>query len=98
MLTDASFINQRLFRGTLARMTLDGSPRPWLENVREAEWSPDGMTLATIRVTDGEDLLDTRSERFCIGRPVTSAIFAYRRMAIMSRSSSIRSDTTTAAS
>jgi hypothetical protein len=36
VLTDASFINQRLFRGTLARMTLDGSPRPWLESVREA--------------------------------------------------------------
>ena len=58
VLTDASFINQRLFRGTLARMTLDGSPRPWLENVREAEWSPDGMTLATIRVTNSEDLLE----------------------------------------
>jgi eukaryotic-like serine/threonine-protein kinase len=58
VLTDASFVNQRLFRGTLARMTLDGSPRPWLENVREAEWSPDGTTLATIHVTDGEDLLE----------------------------------------
>ena len=58
VLTDASFINQRLFRGTLARMTLDGSPRPWLENVREAEWSPDGMTLATIRVTNSEDVLE----------------------------------------
>ena len=58
MLTDASFVNQRLFRGTLARMTLDGSPRPWLENVREAEWSADGMTLATIRVTNSEDLLE----------------------------------------
>ncbi|HKH72083.1 MAG TPA: protein kinase [Vicinamibacterales bacterium] len=58
VLTDASFINQRLFRGTLARMTLDGSPRPWLENVREAEWSPDGMTLATIRVANSGDLLE----------------------------------------
>ncbi len=58
VLTDASFINQRLFRGTLARMSLDGSPRPWLENVREAEWSPDGTTLATIRVTNSEDLLE----------------------------------------
>ena len=58
VLTDASFINQRVFRGTLARMTLDGSPRPWLENVREAEWSPDGMTLAAIRVTNSEDLLE----------------------------------------
>jgi len=58
VLTDASFINQRLFRGTLARMTLDGSPRPWLENVREAEWSADGTTLATIRVTNSEDLLE----------------------------------------
>ena len=39
-------------------MTLDGSPRPWLENVREAEWSADGMTLATIRVANSEDLLE----------------------------------------
>jgi eukaryotic-like serine/threonine-protein kinase len=58
VLTDASFVNQRLFRGTLARMTLDGSPRPWLESVREAEWSPDGMTLAIIRVNGSEDVLE----------------------------------------
>jgi Tol biopolymer transport system component len=58
VLTNASFLNQRLFRGTLARMTLDGSPRPWLENIREADWSPDGMTLAAIRVTNSEDALE----------------------------------------
>jgi eukaryotic-like serine/threonine-protein kinase len=58
ILTDALFLNQRLFKGTLARMTLDGSPRPWLEDVREAEWSPDGATLATIHVSGSEDRLE----------------------------------------
>ena len=49
VLTDATFISHRLFRGTLARMRVDGAPRPWLENVREADWSPDGSTLAVVR-------------------------------------------------
>ena len=47
-----------LFAGTLARMTIEGAPRPWLENVREADWSPDGTTLAIIHVVDGRDRLE----------------------------------------
>jgi hypothetical protein len=48
VLTNAKFIEHRLFRGTLARLTPGSSPRAWLENVREADWSPDGSTLAVI--------------------------------------------------
>jgi eukaryotic-like serine/threonine-protein kinase len=58
VLTNASYLNQRLFRGTLARMTLEGSPRPWLERVRDADWSPDGTSLAIVRVSDREDILE----------------------------------------
>jgi dipeptidyl aminopeptidase/acylaminoacyl peptidase len=36
--------------GTLARMALGGGPpREVLENVQEADWSPDGLTLAIVR-------------------------------------------------
>jgi Tol biopolymer transport system component len=49
VLTDAAYIGHRLFTGTLARLPIDGAPRPWLENVREADWSPDGSTLAVVR-------------------------------------------------
>ena len=42
--------SQRLYHGTLARMPLGGgAPREILEDVREADWSPDGEHLAIIR-------------------------------------------------
>jgi dipeptidyl aminopeptidase/acylaminoacyl peptidase len=43
----------RVFLGTLARMPMDGAPRPWLEGISEADWSPDGTTMAIIRWQDG---------------------------------------------
>ena len=58
MLTGATYLNHRLFVGTLARMTLEGSPRPWLDRVREADWSPDGTTVAVIRDLGGKDQLE----------------------------------------
>jgi len=58
VLTDATFISHRLFSGTLARMRLDGTPRPWLENVREADWSPDGSTLAIVRDLGQKDQIE----------------------------------------
>jgi len=58
VLIDPTFIMHRLFRGTLARMPIDGTPRPWLENVREADWSPDGSTLAIIRDDGRADRLE----------------------------------------
>jgi Tol biopolymer transport system component len=58
VLIDAHFIGQRLFAGTLARMSLEGAPRPWMDHVREADWSPDGSTLAVIRTAGGKDQLE----------------------------------------
>jgi Tol biopolymer transport system component len=57
--TKARFIAHRLFKGTLARMPLEGgAPREILENVRQADWSPDGSSLAIIRDVDGKDRLE----------------------------------------
>lgn len=58
VLTNVAFLGQRLFSGTLGRMPIDGTPRPWLENVREADWSPDGSTIAIIRDMGGTDRLE----------------------------------------
>ena len=58
VITGAQLLHHRLFTGTLARMSMDGASRPWLENVREADWSPDGSTLAAIHVVNGRDQLE----------------------------------------
>ncbi len=58
VLTHAVYRNHRIFTGTLARMTLEGAPKPWLEGVREADWSPDGTTLAIVRDVNGRDALE----------------------------------------
>ena len=58
VLTDVSFIAHRLFRGTLARMSIDGNPRPWMKGVREADWSPDGSTLAIVHDLGTKDRLE----------------------------------------
>ena len=42
------FLDQRLYRGTLARMTIGSSPRAVSEDVREADWSPDGSAMAIV--------------------------------------------------
>ena len=49
------FVNQ----GTLARMPLAGGvAREMLENVQAADWSPDGSTLAVVRVDGAHNLLE----------------------------------------
>ena len=53
----------RIFRGwcvgTLARMPVSGgAPRPVLEDVAFADWTPDGRDLAVIRVVQGEYRLE----------------------------------------
>jgi eukaryotic-like serine/threonine-protein kinase len=58
VLTGVTFINHRLFMGTLARMTLDGATRPWMEHVREADWAPDGSTLAIVHDLGTKDQLE----------------------------------------
>src|SRR5450759_374316 len=43
VLTNARFLNHRLFVGALARVSRGGTaPREILEDVRQADWSPDG--------------------------------------------------------
>ncbi|HKA36069.1 MAG TPA: protein kinase, partial [Thermoanaerobaculia bacterium] len=45
--------------GTLARVPLaGGSPRPLLENIRYADWSPDGRELMIERTAGGKHLLE----------------------------------------
>ena len=57
VLTNAECITGRTFTGTLARMTLDGSPRPIMEQVRDADWAPDG-SLAIVRFDIARDYLE----------------------------------------
>jgi Tol biopolymer transport system component len=59
LLTGAHYINHNIYQGTLARMPLEGgAPRDVLESVREADWSPDGSSLAVIREVGGKDRLE----------------------------------------
>ena len=59
VLTGASYIAQRLFLGTLSTLPLGGgAPREVLANVREADWAPDGASMAVIRSVDGVDRLE----------------------------------------
>ncbi|MGA9773133.1 MAG: WD40 repeat domain-containing serine/threonine protein kinase [Blastocatellia bacterium] len=46
-------------RGTLARMPIAGTAlRPLLNDVQEADWSPDGTNLAIVRHVTGRDRLE----------------------------------------
>jgi Tol biopolymer transport system component len=59
VLVGARFVRHRLFSGTLAQMPLGGgAPREILAGVREADWSPDGASLAIIREVSGKDRLE----------------------------------------
>ncbi len=59
ILTDAVSIGHRLFTGTLARLTPGAAPREWMTGVREADWAPDGESLAVIKdLGNGSDQLE----------------------------------------
>ena len=59
ILLDAERIVGSVPPGTLARMSLaGGAPREFLEDVKWADWSPDGSNLAVVRVVGGRDRLD----------------------------------------
>ncbi len=46
-------------RGTLARVPVDGgTPRDILEDVQDADWSPDGTKLAVVRWVNGRNQLE----------------------------------------
>ena len=45
--------------GTLARVPIaGGAPRQMVEDVKFADWSPDGSDLAIVRLVDGRDRLE----------------------------------------
>jgi eukaryotic-like serine/threonine-protein kinase len=59
LLTNPRYISHSVFQGTLAQMPLEGgAPRDIIENVRDADWSPDGSSLAVIREVGGKDRLE----------------------------------------
>lgn len=59
LIVDARHVAQRLYAGTLARMTIGSTPRAMRDDVREADWSPDGATLAVVHdLGDGRDRLE----------------------------------------
>lgn len=59
LIVNARYLQQRLYAGTLARMTLGSSPRAVLDHVREADWAPDGDALAVVHdLGDGRDRLE----------------------------------------
>jgi hypothetical protein len=69
LITEPRYLAQRVYSGTLSRMTLGSSPRPVAEGVREADWSPDGVTMAVVRdLGNGRDSLE-----FPAGTPLYEA-------------------------
>jgi eukaryotic-like serine/threonine-protein kinase len=59
VLINAVYLAQRQLRGTLSVVsTGGGAPRDILQDVREADWSPDGSKLAIVREVDGKDRLE----------------------------------------
>jgi dipeptidyl aminopeptidase/acylaminoacyl peptidase len=66
VLTDARLRHDRVYSGTLSRMTRDGAPRPWLENVSELDYAPDGTTAAVVHNLNG---------RWQIEYPIGMAIY-----------------------
>jgi hypothetical protein len=53
-ITGARLAHHRIFTGTLSRLTMEGAARPWMQDVSEADFGPDGSTLAVIRSVDGK--------------------------------------------
>jgi len=52
-ITGARLTHHRIFTGTLSRMTLEGAARSWMKDVSEADFAPEGSSLAVIRVVAG---------------------------------------------
>lgn len=59
LIVNARHLQQRLYTGTLARMTLGSSPRSVREDVREADWAPDGVEMAIVHdMGNGRDRIE----------------------------------------
>jgi Tol biopolymer transport system component len=58
-LRNRQYLGWFISRGTLARMPVDGgAARDLLEDVQEADWSPDGTKLAVVRWVNGRNQLE----------------------------------------
>jgi WD40 repeat protein len=53
VLTNSRLVHHRIYNGTLSRMTRDGAPRAWLEQVSELDYAPDGASAAIVRLANG---------------------------------------------
>jgi serine/threonine protein kinase/Tol biopolymer transport system component len=59
VLLKRQFMGQLIYKGTLARVPMiGGTPREILEDVQEADWSPDGKELAVVRYVNGRNRLE----------------------------------------
>ena len=58
LLTQVLMFNSTRGTGVLSRMKLGEDPRPVLNGVVEADWSPDGESFAIVRRVDGLDRLE----------------------------------------
>jgi Tol biopolymer transport system component len=59
VLRNRQYIGLFRSRGTLARLPIDGgAARDLLEDVQEADWSPDGTELAVVRWVNGQSQLE----------------------------------------
>lgn len=59
ILLNRRYLGWFISRGTLARVSLSGgAPRELLEDVQEADWSPDGTQLAIVRWVEGRNRLE----------------------------------------
>jgi len=78
VLLNRQYLGANTNRGTLARLPLiGGAPREILEDVQEADWSPDGTQLAIVRWVNGRNRLE-----YPIGKVLyeTSGYLAYPRV------------------
>ena len=59
ILRNRQYLGWYISRGTLARMPVDSSAaRDIIEDVQEADWSPDGTKLAVVRWVNGQNQLE----------------------------------------
>ena len=78
ILLNRTYIGHLISRGTLARIPLGGgAPREVLDGVQQADWSPDGKSLAIVRYVDSRVRLE-----YPIGKVIyeTTGFISYPRV------------------
>jgi Tol biopolymer transport system component len=70
IVANGQLIPHGMFRGTVSRVALaGGAPREIAENVIFADWSPDGQTLAVVRMVEGHYRLEFPAGRVLYETP-----------------------------